>query len=139
MRKGVHPLVAATFLIAIGVGTAMLFGEWVTTFAEDQTVVVENQTDRAQACTNIRISVLDVARDGDTVHLTLLNSGFNDVDDVNVVLTGGGQVVGNQTVGPLATSEIESLVFDNAPDASTAVVIPTACPMQRDETAIPAQ
>lgn len=134
MRKGISPFVSMALLIAIVVAAAFIVGEWVQPFTQSQTQIVENRSADVHACAETRINILDAHYENGEVRITVMNAGFIDLENVNVVLLGAGEVINQTGIGSLSSGDITSEALDTGGDTPDRVVaISETCPMISDE------
>lgn len=76
-RKGVSPLVATVLLIAFVVAVAGIIATWATSFAKDQTELVQEQSTLSITCGYGKVSMKDVSYSTSTGKLagTIENKG----------------------------------------------------------------
>lgn len=134
MRKAISPLMGSVMLILLVVGVAGVVWQWEKPFTEQQTQIVDNESERVQKCLETRLKLLDVSHQNGDVNVTLMNAGFNEVEAVNIVITGSGMVVGNGRIQQLQSAEHRSVrVSTEGGVPETVVLVPTDCPMQTVE------
>jgi flagellin-like protein len=111
MRKGVSPLIAAVLLIAFTMAVAAILTAWVTTFTQEQTQTVENQSDQVIECSYASLSVYDSSWDdsNDKVYVTVANTGNVDFNNVTVIVFKNAVVEGSGYIDGLQTSGIKSV------------------------------
>lgn len=134
MRKGLSPLIGIVFLIAIVAATAFVFGEWAKPFAEKQTRVAENESERFHTCKDVWVRILDTSHSADEVNVTVMNSGRQTLSSVNVVVVGAGQVITQTEITDLTSSEHASVQLDTQGSTPERIVfIPKDCPQMTTE------
>jgi flagellin-like protein len=117
-RKGVSPLIAAVLLIAFTMAVAAILTAWVTTFTQEQTGAVENQSDQVIECSGGVIDVLDSDSNGNQLNITVANVGTVGFDNLTVTVLSGGSVVGSNYINGLASGDtsFKQIDLSGAPD-----------------------
>lgn len=113
--KGISPLLAGVFLIAITVVIATAYMGWYSTLIGSQTRTVENKTEMAIDCTAARMSILDVYMDfsNNVSRVNVRNSGqVNDnIVSVNVYNSFGINAT-NMSAMPVIISKGDTMSFE---------------------------
>ncbi len=140
--KGVSPLIASVFLIAITVTIATLLSGWVSTVTRTTQVSAENKTAEAVECAAAVILIEDVyVQDTGAnaiVNAFVRNSGqANDliIGNATVYNTSGGSLTATAPSVPLSDfdrGEVVTFTFTNAPIPSCPtnfqeVIVTTNC------------
>ncbi len=115
VRKGVSPLIAAVLLIAFTMAVAAILTAWVTTFTQEQTAQVGNQSEQVISCSGGVIDILDTNHDSenDELYITIANVGNVDFSNVTITALGGGSVVGDDFVEDFSSGDTWSPESDN--------------------------
>lgn len=115
-RRGVSPLIAAVLLIAFTMAVAAILTAWVTTFTQQQTETIGNQTTENIECSFANLEILSVDWNTGGVTAAITNSGNEDFTNVSItvfedssVLTITNQGDGNSFVAPLTQGQTASL------------------------------
>ncbi len=110
-RKGVSPLIAAVLLIAFTMAVAAILTAWVTTFTQEQTETVGEQSEQVIECSYATLSVFDATWDNDSeqMQVTVANTGNIDFRNVTVIVLKDAGVAGQGTIDGLETSDVASV------------------------------
>ncbi len=128
-RKGVSPLIAAVLLIAFTMAVAAILTAWVTTFTQETTQEVGNISDELIECSYAGVSVYAASWTGNSVDVTVINTGNVDLRNVSVYAFDGASIAGQSHVTGLgvgSVAEAEITEVDSMPD--TIRLSSTRCP-----------
>ncbi len=113
--KGISPLIAAVFLIAMTVAIATSFMGWYSTLLGSQSATVENKTKIGIDCTAARLSILDVYMDftNNVSRINVRNSGQVDDNIVSIALYNShGMNATNLSAIPKVINKGDTLSFE---------------------------
>jgi flagellin-like protein len=118
-QKGISPILAAVFLVAIAVTMLPIFSGWYTTLIGTSTDTVGNRTEETVRCNAASLTIEDVFLDfsNNKARINIRNSGFNTEKIVSaVVFATNGSLAGNLTEYPtnLTKGNFKSLTFNIA-------------------------
>ncbi len=131
--KGVSPLIASVFLIAITVTTATLFSGWVSSASRTTQVSAENKTAEAVECAAAVITIDQVYVQGgipNRIRVVVRNSGqANDLEITNVSVVNATGTVFSYAPMPMADFDRgEAYVFEITNSSGPAGGIAASCP-----------
>ncbi|MCJ7478598.1 MAG: hypothetical protein MUP63_00275 [Candidatus Nanohaloarchaeota archaeon QJJ-7] len=109
-RKGVSPLIAAVLLIAFTMAVAAILTSWFTTFTEDQSQQLSNQSEQMIQCSYAGIDISNVAYDSENslTEFSIDNTGTVDFNNISVVSFQGSQVQGRTYINSLSAGQTKS-------------------------------
>lgn len=110
-RHGVSPLIAAVLLIAFTMAVAAILTAWVTTFTQEQTGQISNETGSQIRCSFANIQILDADFGGTSVTVAVTNTGDKDLTNVSVTAFSGSNVLdvsGDRYIDPLNVGQTKS-------------------------------
>ena len=99
--KGINPLIAVVFLIAIVVLLSAVVLDWITTLTKEEGAIITNKT---LNCSMADVTVAEVYIDlsAKRARAAVRNSGFSDDSLVSaILLNGNGETAVNETVFPI--------------------------------------
>ncbi len=111
-RRGVSPLIAAVLLIAFTMAVAAILTAWVTTFTQEQTSQLGNQSSEQIDCSFGQISVFSSETDTNWVNVSIENSGRVDFNNISVTALSGGTVLGTEYISNLSSGQISDAAVD---------------------------
>ena len=115
MEKGISPLLAVVFLIAMTVAIATAYMGWYSSLIGSQSRTVENRTRIGIDCTAARTSILDVYMDftNNVSRISVRNSGQVDDNIVSAnVYNSFGINATNMSAVPAAIKKGDTLSFE---------------------------
>ncbi|MDY6761920.1 MAG: archaellin/type IV pilin N-terminal domain-containing protein [Candidatus Nanohaloarchaea archaeon] len=128
-RKGVSPLIAAVLLIAFTMAVAAILTAWVTTFTQEQTSQLGNQSAQQIDCNFGQIDVFSRESSTRWVNISLENSGRVDLTNISVTAVAGGSVLGTEYIGNLSSGQIDdAAVFTDGTDPDEVRAASKECP-----------
>lgn len=109
-RKGVSPLIAAVLLIGFTMAVAGIITAWVTTFTEEQTSTLGNQSEQLVGCSYAGMDVQDVTFDSanSQTDFNVENTGTVDFNNVSVVSFLGASIQSRTYLGNIEAGEVTS-------------------------------
>ena len=135
--KGISPLIAAVLLIAFTVAIATLIMGWFSSFTRSTTTSISNTTNQAVACSDARVSIMDVYINNGTQNANVIigNIGGSPVSITGLEIlntTGNGFSAGFTKIGALNTSQIVTFTITglgcgSCPTCFSKAVLTTGC------------
>lgn len=108
-RKGISPLIAAVLLIAFTMAVAAILTAWVTSFTQDTTGQVGNESERLVSCSFASIDIYDAVLSGSTLTVNVANTGTRDLNNVTLVLFHDDGSINETWAGPIASGDVVSV------------------------------
>ncbi len=127
-RKGVSPLIAAVLLIAFTMAVAAILTAWVTTFTEEQTQQLGNESEQQIDCSFAQLEVFDTSAGADWVNVAVTNRGTVDFTNVSITVLNSGNVVGEGSLGLVSGSTDNVNISDLDDSPETLRIVPNRCP-----------
>lgn len=109
-RKGISPLIAAVLLIAFTMAVAAILTAWVTTFTQDTTSEIGNESSRLVQCSFGGLSIYDVTAGSSQITVQVANTGTREFTrDVVVTATdSSGNTNQSRISGGMETGDVVS-------------------------------
>lgn len=113
-RLGVSPLIAAVLMIAFSMAIAAILMAWGSTFFQEQTDSVGNQSGELVTCSSAHLDIFSSSHNTNWANVTVENIGretFSNIsvisqDDIGSIL--GKAYIGNLEPGGLAAAQIKT-------------------------------
>ncbi|MCJ7479212.1 MAG: hypothetical protein MUP63_03495 [Candidatus Nanohaloarchaeota archaeon QJJ-7] len=137
-RKGVSPLIAAVLLIAFTMAVAAILTAWVTTFTQEQTEQLGNQSEKQIDCSFAQLEIFDTNPDTTWVSVAVTNTGTVDFNNTTVTTISEGSVLGTDFISPLESGQTESVnvSWADGGEAETVRVATAQCPTVSDQSTV---
>ncbi len=113
-RSGVSPLIAAVLLIAFTMAVAAIITTWATTFTQDRSQQLSNQSEQMVRCAYAGMDVYDVEYDSanSQTDVSVENTGTVDFNNISVAAFQGASVQARTFLSSLASGEVQSITLD---------------------------
>ncbi|MDY6761872.1 MAG: archaellin/type IV pilin N-terminal domain-containing protein [Candidatus Nanohaloarchaea archaeon] len=137
-RKGVSPLIAAVLLIAFTMAVAAILTAWVTTFTQEQTSQLGNQSAKQIDCNFGQLEIFDTNSDTTWVTVAITNTGTVDFNNTSVTTLSGGSVLGKGYISDLNSGQTKSInvSWSGSTAAETVRIATSQCPQVTDQATI---
>ncbi len=112
-RKGISPLIAAVLLIAFTMAVAAILTAWVTSFTQDTTESVGNESERLVGCSFASLDIYDAVLSGSTLTVNVANTGTRDMDNASLVVFHEDGAINESWTNELASGDVVSKEMNN--------------------------
>jgi flagellin-like protein len=139
-RKGISPLIAAVLLIAFTMAVAAILTAWVTTFTQDTTSEISNESSRLVQCSFGGLSIYDVTAGSGQITVQVANTGTREFTQEVVVTatdssgnTNQSRIPGGMETGDVVSTNVGlSGVSNDLSDIDQVEVRSVECPEVTD-------
>ncbi|MDY6765762.1 MAG: archaellin/type IV pilin N-terminal domain-containing protein [Candidatus Nanohaloarchaea archaeon] len=137
-RKGVSPLIAAVLLIAFTMAVAAILTAWVTTFTQEQTAQLGNQSAKQIDCNFGQLDIFDTTSDTTWVTVAITNTGTVDFNNTSVTALSGGSVLGKGYISNMDSGATKSInvSWSQSEAAETVRIATQQCPQVTAQTSV---
>ncbi len=130
-------MIAAVLLIAFTMAVAAILTAWVTTFTQEQTRQLGNQSSSQIDCSFGQLEIFDTESGGDWVTVALTNTGTVDFNNTSITALSGGSVLGKAYIRGLDSGATKSRnVSGLTGDPQTVTVATSECPAVSVQTTV---
>lgn len=137
VRKGVSPLIAAVLLIAFTMAVAAILTAWVTTFTQEQTDQLGNQSSQQIDCSFAQVNIFSEDYDSNWVNISVENNGQEELGNLSVTALDGSSVLGTDYIEDFTSGSIRGAqVNTSGTEADTVRVAAESCPTVTDSATL---